>query len=261
MAQAVTVPAEQDAASKKRVALALWAVFIIYFIATLSQNTLGNVGPRIAGDLDGMALYGWSLAIPGLASAVVTLIFGKLSDMYGRRFVLIISLTFFTIGSVMAALSATFVMMIASRTVMAFGAGALASLCFSVIGDLFDPAERSKWSGLLNIPAGVTAFFGPTLGGVIADSAGWVWLFWISVPLGIIGLIMAIIAVPPMEQKMKHKIDFVGIVLLILASATMIFAFSWAGTRYPWGFRTDHWSDRYIDRALDHFFLVRSSCG
>ncbi len=234
MSQAQAV-AEQDAATKKKVALGLTAVFVVYFVSTISAQTLGNVGPRIAGDLNGMALYGWSLALPGLASAIVTLIFGKLSDMYGRRIVLIASLVFFILGSFLAAVASTFPIMIAARTVMALGVGALASLCFSVIGDLFPPAERAKWSGLLNIPAGIAALVGPTLGGFITETAGWRLLFWISVPLGIIGLVMVIMGVPKSEKRMKQKIDFAGMAILIAASASLIFAFSWAGTTYPWG--------------------------
>lgn len=226
----------QRPAVKKAVAIGLWAVFIAYFATNFFNYAANVVRPRMATDLNGMALFGMALSLPGLGSAVSTLVFGKLSDMYGRRPVLLASLAFFVVGAALTALSPTFVIAIAAMTVLAIGQGALMPLCFSVLGDLYEPAERAKWSGLLAIPAGIAAFVGPTLAGLITDSSvNWRGFFWLMVPIVLIGAVLVMAGVPAVKQTMKHKIDYLGTAFLIAAAALMIFAFSWAGSKWAWG--------------------------
>ncbi len=229
-----TLPASKPGALERAVILGLTAVFVTYFISSFVMQTQGVAAPRMAADLNGMPLYSWGIAIPALASAIATLIFGKLSDMYGRRLILAVCMVLFFVGSLMAALSQTFVFLIGARFVQALGMGALAPLSFAVIGDLFNPVERSKWSGLLNIPAGICALIGPTLGGWLTDNLSWRWLFWIALPMAVISFVLVIIGVPALTNKAKHKIDFLGGLMMIVASATMIVGFSWGGVTYPW---------------------------
>lgn len=230
MSQAVATPQPL----KKSVAIGLWAVFITYFVANFFMNALNIARPRMAADLNGMALFSWSMSLPGLASAVATLVFGKLSDMYGRRPILLVSLLLFAVGSVVTALSPTFVLAILGLTIIGFGQAALMPLCFSVLGDLYPPAARARWSGLLAIPAGISALLAPTLGGLITDQMNWNGLFWITVPLVLISGLMVAAGVPALKDRTTHKIDYLGTIVLIVAAATMIFAFSWAGGTYPW---------------------------
>lgn len=219
---------------KKSAGLALTAVFTAYFAANLYMYALNIASPKIAADLNGMALYAWAISIPALASAFVTLIFGKLSDMYGRRTILLVCMGFFTVGSALAALSQDFVLNIAARFIIALGQGALAPLCFSVIGDLFDAGERAKWSGWLAVPAGVAGTVAPTLAGLLTDTLSWRYLFWLMVPLALISGALVLLGVPTLNQKAAHKIDFLGSVFLAVASATLILAFSMGGSMYPW---------------------------
>jgi len=119
---------------------------------------------------------------------------------------------------------------IASRVILALGQGALSPLCFSVIGDLFAPAARAKWSGMLNLPAGIAATIAPTLGGMLTESSvGWRGLFWVVAPLVLIagGLVAA--GVPGRTQKVEQKVDFLGMLLMVVASATLIIGVSWLG--------------------------------
>jgi MFS family permease len=211
----------------------LTAVFLTYFLASLMVYGLNIAAPMIAADLNGMALYSWAISLPALGAAFVTLIFGKLSDMYGRRPMLLVSLTIFLLGAILSAMSQTFVFNIAARVVFALGFGALAALCFSVIGDAYAPAERSKWTGLLGISAGIAATLGPTLVGVITDSLSWRYFFWFNVPLAIACGIFVMIGVPSRTRGTAHKIDILGVCLLAVASSSMILGFSLAD-RYPW---------------------------
>jgi MFS family permease len=212
------------------------AVFATYFANYAAMQLLSVARPRIAADLNCMPLYSWLIAVPSLASAFVTLLFGKLSDMYGRRPIMITSLAVFLVGQAGSALAQSFNSMIVAMTVSAFGRGAIATLCFAVLGDLFAPAERGRWAGLLNIPSGIAALAGPTISGLLVDTIGWRWGFWISIPIVAISLVTVLVGVPKLseEEKKEHTIDYLGAVLLAVASSTMLLGFSWAGATYPW---------------------------
>jgi MFS family permease len=147
---------------------------------------------------------------------------------------LMVSLALFTAGAILSAVSQTFVFYIAATVILCLGRGAIAPLCFSVLGDLFAPAQRSRWSGLLNIPAGVASIVAPTLVGMITDRLSWRYFFWIIVPLALVSAVFVFRGVPPPAQRAAHRIDILGAILLAVASSTMILGFSWAGATYPW---------------------------
>ncbi len=220
--------------AKKQVVLGLITVFTIYFTASFFMQTLGVARPRMAADLDGMALYSWAISIPGLAGAFVTLIFSKFSDIYGRRLILLVSLIIFLGGTILCAVSPTFEILIVANTIARFGSGALAPLCFSVLGDMFPPARRSKWIGLLNIPAGTLALIGPTLSGWLVDNWSWRYVYWIGVPLIAVCMVTVPIGLPSLVKGAARKIDVRGTIFMMAASTTMVFALSFAGTTYPW---------------------------
>ena len=188
----------------------------------------------MAADLNGMSLYAWSISIPSLAAAFVTLLFSKFSDMYGRRFMLLICMVLFLGGTVWSALAPTFVILIAGNTLSRLGNGALAPLLYSVLGDMFAPVERSKWVGLLRVPQGFLALFGPTLGGWFVDNLSWRHLYWMGVPLLVLGLLMVPMGVPSTAKKVDRKIDVRGSILVAVASSATILGLSFAGTTYPW---------------------------
>jgi len=233
MAKAQQQPGN-SAFSKKQILMALSSVFLGYFVYSYFLQSLNVATPRMAADLNGMALYSWSVSIPSLGLAIGTLLAGKLSDIYGRRTLLIGSMAVLTLGSILSAISPTFVSLIAARTILCLGQGALAPLCFAVVADIFMAAERSKWVGLLNISFGIPALLGPTLGGWLADNLSWRHIFWCIVPLALI-CIVVICCMPALIQGAARKIDVIGAILVTIASSALIFGLSFAGTTYPWG--------------------------
>ncbi len=218
----------------RSIPMALAAVFLAYFSSFFVMGKMSNALPRIAAELDGMLYYSWAIAIPFLVSAFSTLIFSKLSDLFGRRIMLLTSVSFMLLGAVLSATAITFIWLIASLSIFSLGMGAIQPLCFSVLGDLFAPVERSRWAGLLNISSGVSAIVAPTLGGWVVDTLHWSVIFWMDVPVILLTGILILIGLPHQNQHRSHPIDVPGMFLLAVASTSMIIGLSWAGSTYPW---------------------------
>ncbi|MBN1567207.1 MAG: MFS transporter [Acidobacteria bacterium] len=231
------VTMEPQSSTRKSAALGLMAVFITYFATIFFFRGIGISQPKVAADLNGMALFSWAISLPALAASFATLLFGKLSDVYGRRLLLMVSLVLYMAGAVLSAVSWDFTFFIAARMILSLGQGALSSLCFATIGDLYAPVERSRWSGLLQIPAGIAAIIGPTMVGMITDQLSWRYFFWLAAILAIISIVLVMGGVTSSVKRTAHKIDFLGASLLAATLAVMIVAFSWAGSTYPWASR------------------------
>jgi MFS family permease len=222
--------------TKKQIAMGMVAIFAVYGTMAYFVQTLNIARPKMAADLNGLSLYSWAVSIPSLISAFVTLIFGKLSDVYGRRIMLMVSLFFCLAGTILSAISPNFIFLIVASVIAAFGTGSMMPLVFAVVGDIFPPSQRSKWIGLLNIPTGIFSLIGPTMGGWFVDNLSWRYLYWISLPLLAVCLITVPIGVPSIiNSSAKKKIDVLGCVLVAIASSTTIIGLSFAGDKYPWG--------------------------
>ena len=221
--------------SRRQVLFGLISIFAVYSAMSYAAQTLGIARPRIAAELDGMSLYHWAVAIPALISAFATLIFGKFSDMYGRRVMLMITLGISFVGTVLCAVSPNYIFMIIATAISSIGRGAMMPLTFSVVGDLFPPEKRGKWIGLLNVPVGIFAIIGPTLGGWFVDNPflGWRWLYWISLPILVVCLFTTPAGVPSIRSATRGKIDVAGCILVAVALSATIIGLSFAGD-YPW---------------------------
>jgi MFS family permease len=219
----------------KKAGLTLATVFLTYFTFGYFLQILLAATPKIAAHLNGMHIFSWGISIPNLGLAFSMLMVGKLSDMYGRRALLLLCLVICLAGTIWSALSSTFIMLIVARTFLCIGQGGLAPLCFSLLGDMFEPVQRSKWVGLLNVPAGIMAIGGAPLGGWFVENLSWRYIFWCGVPFLILSLVMSLLYLPKQNRKATSKIDSHGALLAAIASSTLIFAFSLAGTIYAWG--------------------------
>ena len=205
------------------------------FLAALGQTVVATAMPRIIADLGGFDRYTWVAAAYLVASTVAIPIAGRLTDIYGRKLFFVLGITAFVLGSIPAGLSQSMNQLIASRALQGIGGGILMTMSFRSIPDLFPPRKRGRFQGLIALVFGVASVIGPTLGGVITDELSWNWIFLINVPLGIAVLLLIVLTFPNITpQAGNKKLDYPGMLTLILAVAPAMLALSWAGVRHEW---------------------------
>src|SRR6266542_921984 len=175
--------------SRGRLVAILVGVMLGMLLAALDQTIVGTAMPRVIAELKGLEHYTWVVTAYLLASTVMVPIYGKLSDIYGRRPFFLGGMVVFLLGSALSGTSQTMTQLIAYRAVQGFGAGAMMPIVQAIIGDVFPPAERGKWQGLLMAVFGLASIVGPVTGGWITDHWGWRWVFYVNMPVGALALL------------------------------------------------------------------------
>jgi EmrB/QacA subfamily drug resistance transporter len=224
-----------DVLSRRRIVFVLISVMLGMLLSALDQTVVGTAMPKIIGALNGMQHYAWVATGYLLASAASMPIWGKLSDAYGRRNFFVIGMIIFVVGSALCGQAHSMTELILFRAFQGLGAGAMLPIVQAIIGDIFPPAQRARWAGILMSVFAFATIVGPLLGGWITDSVGWRWTFYVNLPVGIIALVFALIALPGHVSLRKHRIDYTGSALLVTAAVPLLLGFSWAGSQYPWG--------------------------
>lgn len=212
------------------------AVLLVMLLASLDQTIVGTAMPRIITDLQGFDRYTWVTTAYLLTSTVMIPIYGKLSDLFGRKPIFLIGVVIFLLGSAASGASQTMNQLIIFRAFQGIGAAALLPIAIAVIGDLFTPRERGKWQGLTGAVFGLSSILGPTAGGWITDNATWRWVFYVNLPIGIIALLVLIFLMPTLRSKNtgKVRIDYLGALLLIAGTVPLMLGFTLAGSTYDW---------------------------
>jgi EmrB/QacA subfamily drug resistance transporter len=214
---------------------ALATVMVTMFFSSMNQTSVSTAIPSIVGDLHGFSLYAWIFSAYMMTSAITVPIYGKLSDVYGRKPFYLFGLIMFSIGAIISGLSQTMMMLIISRAVQGIGAGAMMSMPRATIGDIFNPKERGRWMGVIGAVFGLSSILGPTIGGWITDSAlGWRWVFFVNLPFAVLAIIGVILFLPKVRTTEQAKLDWVGSLLLIAGLMPILLGFTWAGTKYDW---------------------------
>ena len=158
-------------------------------------------------------------------------IYGKLSDLFGRKPIFLFGVVVFLIGSALSGASQSMNQLIAFRALQGIGAGALMPIAIAIVGDLFTPRERGKWQGVTGGVWGISAIIGPTLGGWITQNASWRWVFYVNLPIGIAALLVLIFLMPTLRGRAKQiSIDYVGAALLVFGTVPLLLGFTWAGS-------------------------------
>jgi EmrB/QacA subfamily drug resistance transporter len=206
------------------------------FLAALDQTIVGPVLPRIVTELRGADYYTWVVTIFLVTSTITVPIYGKLSDLYGRRPLLLVGISLFLLGSALSGLSQTMWQLILFRGIQGLGAGAIFPIALAVIGDLFTPAERGKYQGLFGAIFGIAFLIGPGLGGFLTDNFSWHWVFFVNLPIGFVALAVIGRLLPNIKARRRDiRIDYLGVVTLTLGLMPILVGLTVA--------ETSQWSD------------------
>ena len=210
-------------------------------LAALDQTIVSTALKRIVEDLDGLDHYTWVVTAYLLTSTATTPLYGKISDLYGRRPVFQFAITTFLIGSVLAAFSTNMTQLIATRAIQGLGGGGLMALTFTIIGDIIPPRERGRYQGYFGAVWGLSSVAGPLLGGFFSDSGkilgitGWRWIFLINLPFGIVALVVTSMVLHIPKVRREHKIDYAGAIVMIAGVSALLLAISYSVPAYGWG--------------------------
>ncbi len=201
----------------------LSAILMGLFLGALDQTVVGTALPRIVTDLGGNDLYTWVVTIYLLTSTITVPFYGKLSDLYGRKPLLMIGITLFLVGSALSGLSQTMWQLILFRGIQGLGAGALFPISLAVIGDLFTPAERGRYQGLFGAVFGISFIVGPALGGFLTDQVSWHWVFYVNLPIGLISLYVIWRLLPTMRARnATRNLDYLGALVFTIAIGLLL---------------------------------------
>ena len=209
VAKAAPAPAGADLSKRAKQGIIV-AIMLALFLGALDQTIVGTALPKIITDLSGANLYTWVVTIYLLASTVTVPIYGKLSDMYGRKPLLLTGVGLFLIGSALAGLSQNIEQLIIFRGIQGLGAGALFPIALATIGDLYSPKERGRYQGLFGAVFGLSSLIGPALGGWLTDTFSWHLIFYVNLPIGLISIAIILLELPTIKGRANQKIDFLG---------------------------------------------------
>jgi EmrB/QacA subfamily drug resistance transporter len=219
---------------RRTVLVAFSAMMLATLLAALDQTIVATALPRIASDLHGFADLSWVVTAYLVSSTVTVPLYGKLSDLYGRRRLFVVSISIFVAGSALCAAAQTLGQLVAMRALQGIGAGGLLPLSQAAIADLFSPRERGRYQGFIGAMWAIAAVAGPLLGGTLTDHASWRWIFVLNLPLGVLALVVVLRNLPASYQVRRHEIDYPGAVALVIAVTGVLLATAWGGVTYAW---------------------------
>ncbi len=210
-------------------------MMLAVFLAALDGTIVATAAPSLVSNLGGFDLFAWVFAAYMLASTAVTPIAGKLSDVYGRRWVFLTSVLVFMLGSALAGAPQNMEWLIMSRAVQGLGAGVLFPVSLATTANLYPPAKRGKVNGLFAAVFGVSSIIGPTAGGFLVDSANWRWIFYVNLPIGFLALALLFFVLKDINPgRERPAIDYLGAAVLTAAITTTLLITIWVGAAFDW---------------------------
>jgi EmrB/QacA subfamily drug resistance transporter len=212
----------------------LAGVLLGLLLSALDQTIVSTAMPAIIADLKGIEYVAWTTTAYLLASTTMIPIYGKLSDLYGRRIVLLSGITLFVLASMLCGTSQDIFQLIGYRVLQGLGAAALTSTAFAIPADLFSPADRPRYMGLIGAVFGLASILGPFLGGSLTDTLNWRWVFYVNLPVGIVAFLFIWRTMPTLASGVKAAIDWGGSVTLVLSVVPLLLALTLDKAFHPW---------------------------
>ncbi len=233
-AVAVGAEAEAQFSHRDRIVI-LVGLMLGMFLAALDTTIIATALPRIAADLHGVEHLSWVVSSYLLTSTAATPVYGKLSDLYGRKVMLQIAIVVFVLTSALCALSATMAQLIAFRALQGLGGGGLIAMAHATIADIISPRERGRYQGYIASTFAAASVLGPVLGGLFVDHLTWRWVFWINLPIGVGALVMAQVTLRGLvARRLRHRIDYPGALLIVAAVLCLLLVTTMGGNEVPW---------------------------
>lgn len=220
---------------RRRLLVVMGGVLVVMFLSALDQTVVSTALPRIVGELGGVEQLSWVVTAYLLASTVTIPLYGKLSDLHGRRAMFVLAIAIFLVGSALAGTSRGMTELIVYRGVQGIGAGGIWPLSMALVGDVIAPRDRGRWQGVMSAVFALSSVLGPAIGGTLTDHASWRWIFFLNVPLAGGAIVVVLRALDIPFERRQHRIDFWGAALLAGGTSALLLVFVWGGTTHPWG--------------------------
>ena len=220
--------------SKRQITLVFVGVMLGMFLAALDQTIVSTALPTIVGDLGGANHLSWVVTAYLLAATATTPLWGKLGDLFGRKYVFMVSIVIFLIGSVLCGQSRNMLELIIFRALQGLGGGGLMVLAMAVIADVVPPRDRGRYQGVIGAVFGVSSVVGPLLGGFLVDNLNWRWVFYVNLPVAAVALVVITVALKAHHPESRPKIDYLGTFLLAAASTCLVLITSLGGSTWGW---------------------------
>jgi EmrB/QacA subfamily drug resistance transporter len=230
-ATADTAPIEEDPG---KVRLVFLGVMLGMFLAALDQTIVSTALPTIVGDLGGANHLSWVVTAYLLSATATTPLWGKLGDLFGRKYVFVTCILIFLLGSALCGISQNMLQLILFRALQGLGGGGLMVLAMAVIADVVPPRDRGRYQGVVGAVFGVSSVVGPLLGGFLVDNLSWHWVFYVNLPVGAVALAVILVALQAKNPEVRPKIDYLGTLLLAAASTCLVLIASLGGTTWAW---------------------------
>lgn len=222
--------------SKNRIRTMFLGLVIVMLMSSLNQTILAPSLATIVGELNGVEHMSWVITTFILLSTITMPVYGKLSDQFGRKPFLLFAIIAFMAGSVVGGLADSMGWLIFARALQGLGGGGLMILSQAVIADVIPPRDRGRYMGIIGGVFAFSSVAGPLIGGWITEGPGWRWAFWLNLPLAILSILAVIFLLPhrPFRDREKHRVDYLGSVILMSATSALVLATIWGGNQYEW---------------------------